>query len=453
MIGVAGVIAWMLVLQAFQAPSDASTPPASAPPQSSGTTLPACYQGEDLWIMSLCGSRSDMPITMAVTSNGTLMVAGATYSQDGSFADAPAISADQANSFIATMTRPTDMSMRFDGIQFNDTAPLADGGFIAAGDVIVGDIPVGGGYYASDVDAIVTRYDQNLNVVWQTTYGTKTSLDSFHNVAVGPDGTIVALDLTDEATSDPTVNNTHVILVKFSDTGDQLWAHDYGDMHKDFLGTPVVVDANGNIYVMVTSDKPNPDDPDSTLAGATVAMFDPKGKLVWTKEYGGTGMESFDDAVPTAGGIMVVGWSGSVDGDFASPTGSAAVMAEINKKGNIVASCTYDAVDGAEFYAAATTGNGEYAVAGQSYLNGSGNEALAALVRPPTGLHEACDVNWYRTFGGTDDEYFSDIAVAPDGGLFVMGETNSTDGTLPASMGDADGVIVKLTLQGDIGTP
>ena len=411
------------------------------------TNLPACYQSDDVWLMSLCGGDMDMPKALAVMGNGIVVVGGATLSQNGSFADAPAAYAGFSTPFTAQITRPTDMSLTFGGLAMNDAAPMADGGIVAVGHEYVLISPDDSQKSSVSLNAKVIRYDQDLNVVWQATYITSNRMATFTAVAVGLDGSIVAVG-TNTATSH---GLDQAMMAKYSATGDQLWAHDLGEIGKDFPGTPnsLAIDSAGNIYIVATTSKPSEYTASGTVAGAAIAMANPSGDIVWTKTYGGTGKDVFNDAVTTPDGIMVVGASYSKDGDFAQPEGSAAIMAVINQTGDIVTSCFYSDVISATFNSVAMTARGDFALAGQTSRSGFSDDALITLVQPPTGLGGVCHATWSLVYDGDSDDEFTHIAMSPDGEIVVTGQTASgLQSTLPTSMGGYDVVVAKLTLRG-----
>ncbi len=63
---------------------------------------------------------------------------------------------------------------------------------------------------------------------------------------------------------------------------------------------------------------------------------------------------------------------------------------------------------------------------------------------------EAPEIEWSRTFGGTDFEEAYDIKQTPDGGYIVVGYTKSNDGDVSENKGEADYWVLKLESNGNL---
>ncbi|MGD2295780.1 MAG: hypothetical protein PVF22_08080, partial [Candidatus Aminicenantes bacterium] len=85
------------------------------------------------------------------------------------------------------------------------------------------------------------------------------------------------------------------------------------------------------------------------------------------------------------------------------------------------------------------TSDGGYIVAGGTESYGDGNSDVWVLKLSFTG-----DIEWQRTFGGTDNEEVYEVQETSDGGFIVVGYTNSS------GAGRSDSLILKLTAEGDI---
>ena len=119
-------------------------------------------------------------------------------------------------------------------------------------------------------------------------------------------------------------------------------------------------------------------------------------EIEWVKTYGGSNEE---DAVvikeTTSGGYIVLGYTKSTDGDITDKT---------------------------------TTDSDLWLI---QLTNGG-------------------DIQWSKTYGGSDDERGTDIVNTTDGGYIMVGYTRSNDGDITENAGFYDYWIVKLNNQGDI---
>ena len=68
-----------------------------------------------------------------------------------------------------------------------------------------------------------------------------------------------------------------------------------------------------------------------------------------------------------------------------------------------------------------------------------------ALPSAPT----TTDGPWARTFGGTGTDEFTAVALAADGGLILVGGTDSPDGDFPPVQSEADAVLAKISPTGE----
>jgi hypothetical protein len=70
-------------------------------------------------------------------------------------------------------------------------------------------------------------------------------------------------------------------------------------------------------------------------------------------------------------------------------------------------------------------------------------DAVVARFRPD-GKHQ-----WTKTLGGTGDDWFSAVAVTPDGGLAATGGTRSGGGDFGPAKGGSDAVVARFGPDGE----
>ncbi|HYH14828.1 MAG TPA: BACON domain-containing protein [Flavisolibacter sp.] len=86
-----------------------------------------------------------------------------------------------------------------------------------------------------------------------------------------------------------------------------------------------------------------------------------------------------------------------------------------------------------------------------AFINAENNatpNVRLSLTQGPFVAVDPPNLLWNKLYGGAgnDQGYFAD--ATPDGGLIVVGNTNSMDGDIPTNSGGKDGVILKLTAAG-----
>jgi uncharacterized delta-60 repeat protein len=136
----------------------------------------------------------------------------------------------------------------------------------------------------------------------------------------------------------------------------------------------------------------------------------------WMKTYGG----SRDDratavALAPNGDIIVVGNTrgpgvGSDD----------ALVLRLDGRGNVKWEKVYGGGDYDRANAVAVAPNGDIIIAGETKSFGAGNTDAWVL-----RLDENGDVKWGKTYGGSDNDGASGVAIAPNGDIIVVGDTKS----------------------------
>jgi hypothetical protein len=283
-------------------------------------------------------------------------------------------------------------------------------------------------------DAFLSKFDSDGNFIWARTWG-GSEIDDARGLAVHNSGYALVcgkfsgtVDFDpgpgiDEHTSDGAYD---VYLSKFDTNGSLIWARTWGG--DDAYG--VAVDGVGNAYVTGYS------------SGAFLSKFSPDGDLVWTckltePDYAS---QSFDVAVNDLGNLYVTGkfW-GTADFDpgpgediHSSASYYAIFLSKFDVNGNFLWARTWGGVE--LFYDDAGSG---VAVdkAGNAFAAGGFSGVVDFDPGDGTDNHSAdgyadaflskFDANgnfaWARTWGGTDLDAASGVAVSSSGTSYVTG--------------------------------
>ena len=160
------------------------------------------------------------------------------------------------------------------------------------------------------------------------------------------------------------------------------------------------------------------------------------GAASWMKTYGGAGDDYANAVQQTSdGGYIVAGSTNS----FHTGAEDAWVL-KLAGSGDVQWQKTYG---GAGIYQANSieqTSDGGYIVAGNTTRIGAGWDFWVSK------LTSGGDVQWQKTYGGTNTEVANSIQQTSDGGYIVAGMTEVSDGDL----GSYDFLVLKLTSSGDI---
>lgn len=290
---------------------------------------------------------------------------------------------------------------------------LPDGAFVGAGAYSL----------AGDQYAWAFKVDRDGQVAWQRAFGYGNQFDHMlSSVQPTPDGGYVAAGWIDKAQG-----GRDAWVLKLDAMGGIVWQKTYG-------GTG----ANAFNSIRPTSDGGFVAAGYTVLSVEWIVKLDAAGNIAWQRAYTRPFFHQANDIVQTMdGGYVVAGRrvasSTSADWD--------ASLLKLDASGGIEWQRTYGGAGIELAYAIRQVPDGGYVVAGESNSFGSGR-ADAWVLR----LDAGGSVVWQRAYGGPGDDHAYAIALAPDGGYLVAGDTRS--------FGDGihyDAWIVKLDAGGNIG--
>ena len=187
---------------------------------------------------------------------------------------------------------------------------------------------------------------------------------------------------------------------------------------------------------------------DGTIAalGSNFYLLSADGTLLWMlnfyEEEGWRNKSFYDVAFFPDGSLCLVGYSND---------GAAvwnAVILILDRLGNTV-SLNKLVGSAASLSAVQASPDGTVVAVGSSSVYHQYSDAVV------TKIDKSGDVLWIETFGGPDQDYFSDVAVDSSGGIFVVGASASRDGSLverPANgvRGKRDAVIAHIDSDGSL---
>lgn len=193
------------------------------------------------------------------------------------------------------------------------------------------------------------------------------------------------------------------------------------------------------------------------IEDAFVLKVDSSGEIVWRRVYGGSRVERGTSIVATAdGGYVLLGFSLSVDGDFAGLNrGSYDVfLFKLNANGDVVTK-TIIGGSGTEVTAATLfqRTNHEWFVAGYSESNdgdftGMNRGGLDVFVAKLDSLY---NIQWVKSFGGSAEEYTISCIPLAQGVVAINGVTQSNDGDFDGmNHGGRDMFVILLDQQGSL---
>jgi gliding motility-associated-like protein len=189
---------------------------------------------------------------------------------------------------------------------------------------------------------------------------------------------------------------------------------------------------------------------------AIVTYCQPAPVLEWQRTYGSTYGEYPGKILKTADdGYIVSGYSAGADGDIMGHHGNNTVpdvwIVKLDPTGNIQWQKSFGGTDsdaGAYIYETADGGFVVAASAASRNCDMTGNHGGFDfwILR----LDRKGEVIWQKMYGGSKEDYVRGITLSSDGGFFVVGETQSNDGDVTGNHGQQDIWLIKIDNSGNL---
>ena len=254
--------------------------------------------------------------------------------------------------------------------------------------------------------------------------------------------------------------------------GKLVWSKSYGGSAEDKVSS-IVKTTDGGCMVLSSTDS-NDGDVLKTHAMTDIWLtkYDVSGNLSWSKTIGGSLNDYGTSIISTVdGNYVVAGYSGSNDGDMPRNVGlHDFFISKMDNEGNTLWSKNYGFISHDHAHKIIQTSDGGYFVAGFADYDGiigtvgTGNHgeghslknANSAAAKHGVGeffgikLDANGNFKWYRYFGGTQNDRVNDIVEANDGGLLMVGYSESTDFDITNNKGGYDYWVIKLEQDGHL---
>lgn len=290
------------------------------------------------WQKSFGGSLEETSRFIETTSDGGYIVAGSSMSNDG-----------DVTGHYGTSTTTDWWVVKFDNagvIQWqksyggsgNDglycVKQTADGGYILGGDSFSNDGDVSGHHGAlSTVDVWVVKLNGAGSILWQKSFGGIMN-EGARSIKETSDGNFIFVGISYSNDGDVsghagavTPFNGDIWVAKISNTGIIIWQDSFGGTSLDY-GTDIVESSDGGFAVVGTSYSNDGETSIGYHGNADGVLFklNATGIFQWGYSLGGSVPDNFESIKQTAdSGFVLVGYSGSSDGNLMGITGSGQI--------------------------------------------------------------------------------------------------------------------------------
>ncbi len=367
---------------------------------------------QTMWTKTYGGSADDAAASCWQTDDGGFVAVGFTASYGAGNEDTWLVKTDTWGDTVWTRTY---------GGAGEDYAyavrQTVDGGWIVVGWT---DSFGGGGY-----DVWLLRTDAFGDTVWTRTYDAGADEKATYVQQTADKGYVIAAQ-----TNAAGAGGQDLWLIKTDSLGDTLWTRVLGGRGHDWP-CYVVQTFDGGYILTGRIELPIP-----RYIDVWLVKTDASGDTVWTRSYGGEGVDWGVSVEQTSDSGYVVGaWSSS----FAGPPNFCADgwVLKTNAEGDTVWTRVYGGDGTDQACRAQQTEDGGYAIVGLSDSYGADIDAW--LVK----TDESGDTVWTRTYGGTGIDVGGFGQQSEDGGYFFAGYTDSR------GAGEYDMLLVKTDTEGN----
>ncbi len=293
-----------------------------------------------------------------------------------------------------------------------------------------------------DQDAWVMKLNNTGSIAWKIDLG-GSDIDVLNDIQETSDHGFITCGYTYSNDGDVPGNRglTDCWAVKLDSTGVVEWSKNYGGSSYD-LAYSIRQLTNGT-YVFASQARYNGGDVSGNhgFYDYWVVNLDASGSIIWQKSLGGGG-----DDVPAGisltsdGGLIVIGWTVSQDGDVTGTNNQSPDIwvVKLNATGGLVWQKCYGGSTTDEATAIIQTSDGGYIFGGHTFsLNGdiSGHHNTSQLFGSDgwvVKIDAIGNLQWQKCLGGTNYERdAADLLQTPDGGYIVTIRGNSIDGDTP----------------------
>uniref|UniRef100_UPI00374DF1CE hypothetical protein n=1 Tax=Flavobacterium sp. TaxID=239 RepID=UPI00374DF1CE len=254
--------------------------------------------------------------------------------------------------------------------------------------------------------------------------------------------------------------------------GNIVWSKTFGGSLEEKVSSIVQTNDGGTMVLSYTDSNDGDIIKTHALVDIWLTKYDTSGNLVWSKTIGGSLNDYGTSIIATKdGNYVIAGYSASNDGDIPGNVGfHDFYISKIDGQGNTIWSKNYGFISHDHAHKIIQTSDGGFFVAGFADYegiigSGGGNHGEGHSLKNSNALQNSkhgvgeffgvkLDANgnfkWYRYFGGTKNDRVNDVVEANDGGLIMVGYSESTDFDITNNKGSYDFWAIKLQHDGHL---
>jgi len=291
-----------------------------------------------------------------------------------------------------------------------------DGGYIIAGN--------SGSKGAGNQDIWLFKTDSSGNLIWDKTYG-GSQFDYSYSICPASDSGYILVGRTNSYGS----GDYDLYILKVDENGNLEWGKTIGGPYFD-CGYSICEANNGGYLICGRTNKSSTGNSDGLLI-----RIDSNGEQVWMKTLGGASDDILKSVHPTPdGGYILVGSTRSY-----GVGGFDMWLVKVDIEGNEEWQQTFGGI--AEDYGESVIPslNDGYILTGSTNSSGIGNFDIWLVKTDTVG-----NIEWDKTFGSINHDSGKSICQVLDGGYIITGSTSSTD------VSDSNAYLLRLDVNGNL---
>jgi hypothetical protein len=330
-----------------------------------------------------------------------------------------------------------------------------ENGFVIYGETgsndqdVVGFHTLAPGFPVGQPDGWLCKIDSIGNLLWQKCYG-GTDDDQGIMLRVTDSKYLICSDAWSTDGDIPFNHGLDDFWLSLTDsTGSIIWTKTFGSANDDGpFACAALTDSAFLIGGGTTTDFGGLHGTPGQDVDMGIVKVDLSGNMIWTKCYGGSGLDYANDFLPLPNGnFLILGTTSSDDGDMTVSNGSDDFwLSKVSSNGTILWQHSYGGNSYDFPYQIKMCSDGGYVMVGSTWsttgditFNHGGIDIWVVKVDSIGNLQ------WQKTFGGSDDdEGYSIEEISPDQ-FIVCGYSKSHDGDVSINMGEDDVWIIKFS--------
>ncbi len=252
---------------------------------------------------------------------------------------------------------------------------------------------------------LITKLSPKGKTLFRAVYGEKKK-DEGRAIAKTSDGNFIAVGYSESYSKD---GDKDLYVVKIAPTGHKIWSKVFGG-DRDDEAFDVVGTGNGGALIVGTTESFGHGNKD-----VFILFIDKNGKEIWSKFLGGEDDDVGYSVAITKGGFYVAGYTesfGSGGQDF--------FLLKYNSKGKLQFTKVFGGDDDDQFKSVVATKDGGCAVAGFTKSFDSKHSDIDIIRYSKNGK-----ILWHKIYGFKSKEWANSIITTKNGGFLVAGTTKS----------------------------